>query len=48
MAEVLKVREETLRMAGISLLGLDVALARWRNSNPDLYRYIEGMNPLMP
>ncbi len=45
---LLQVREETIGMSRLSLFGLEIALARWRNTNPHLYRYVESLHHLLP
>ncbi len=45
---LLQVREETISMSKLSLFGLEIALAKWRNTNPHLYRYVEGLHHLLP
>lgn len=41
------IRLDTIAMSQLSPFGQEIASAKWRNTNPDLYRFIEGLHPIM-
>lgn len=43
---LLTVRLDTIRMSQLSPFGQEIAIAKMRNTNPGLYRYLERLHPL--
>lgn len=43
---LLTVRLDTIRMSQLSPFGQEIAVAKMRNTNPELYRYLERLHPL--